>query len=206
MQSLQLTAENTYFDWIEWVTPKRAIVLGANVAPRPGASGSFMDPGGMARRREWPGLNITLETSDAGMTWVPQTVPTFGRFQRIRVSSDMALGMSLIRFVNAFQYPSEVYRVEAKGGSTRTYRERNRNVTDIGWLGKDGLLAAVEPPGKLYQLPIPGKLHMLRSEDLHKWVEMKVDYRAFGQRAIIATSGTDAWVATDSGQILKLVQ
>ena len=96
--------------------------------------------------------------------------------------------------------------MEAKGGSSRSYRERNRNVTDIAFLGKEGLLAAVEPPGKLYQLPIPGKLHILRSDDLQKWAEMKVDYRAFGQRAILATSGTDAWVATDSGQILKLVK
>ena len=97
--SLQLTAENTYFDWIEWVYgPSGRSFSAPNVAPRPGFGGSFMDPEKLARRREWPGLNITLETTDGGKSWTPQTVPTFGRFQRIRVSRDMRTGMSLVRF------------------------------------------------------------------------------------------------------------
>lgn len=205
MDELKMAPENTYFDWIEWPTATRAIVLGANVAPRR-EFGNFMDPEMLSRRREWPGLNITLETNDSGKTWIPQTAPTFGRFLRLRIAKDMRVGLSLIGFVNTFQYPSEVYLVNAKGGSTRIYRERNRNVTDVVWFGKQSLIVAVEPPGKLHQLPIPGKVHVLRSADQKQWEEMKVDYRAFGLRAMLATSGEDAWVATDSGQILKLIK
>ena len=66
------------------------------------------------------------------------------------------------------------------------------------------LLAAVEVNGQLKDLPIPGKLVMLESEDLENWREMSVDYRAVARRAMI--SGPDpkhVWAATDTGMILK---
>jgi len=62
----------------------------------------------------------------------------------------------------------------------------------------------VQVEGQLKQLPIPGKLIVLVSEDLESWTEMRVDYRAVARRAML--SGPDArhlWVATDTGLILK---
>jgi hypothetical protein len=66
-------------------------------------------------------------------------------------------------------------------------------------------LAAVEPSGSLLHSPVPGRLKMIKSDDLQLWQEMEVDYRATATRAILATAGPDdLWVATDTGMILKL--
>lgn len=200
---LKVTAENTYFDWIEWVSKTQGIVLGTSVAPRRD-NANWVDPEALSRRREWPGLNITVETKDGGKTWTAQTAPTFGRFARFRMATVYNNSLTLVRFVNTFQFPSEVYLISPGGKSQRVYREATRNVTDIFWLGRHAMLAAIEPPGKLHQLPVPGKLHVLMSDDMKAWSEMKVDHRGFGQSAIFAGAGNDLWIATDSGQILKL--
>jgi hypothetical protein len=69
------------------------------------------------------------------------------------------------------------------------------------------VLVAVEPPGNSTQVPIPGKLKILKSDNLKVWREMDVDYRAIGQRAIIAAPDqSHMWVATDTGAILSLSQ
>jgi hypothetical protein len=81
-------------------------------------------------------------------------------------------------------------------------------VTDVlVFEGSPGYLAAIEPPGAVRNLPIPGKLKILQSSDLSNWTEMPVDYRAEGQRAVFAAaSAGDIWVGTDAGMILKLVR
>jgi hypothetical protein len=86
------------------------------------------------------------------------------------------------------------------------FGERDRAVTDIALLQDGGaLIAAVEPPGSSNQVPVPGKLKMLRSANLKVWEEMDVDYRAVAQRAILSAPDADhAWVATDTGMILTL--
>ncbi len=66
-------------------------------------------------------------------------------------------------------------------------------------------LAAIEPTGTLFHSPVPGKLKILKSDDLATWAEMSVDYRAVGRRACLATpGGKSVWVATDTGMILRL--
>ena len=86
------------------------------------------------------------------------------------------------------------------------FEERNRAVTDVALLADDSaILAAVEPSGNSNQVPIPGKLKMLRSGDLKTWQEMEVDYRVVAQRAVLAAADErHIWVATDTGMILKL--
>jgi len=201
------TAEDaTYFDWMEWATPKTAIVLGAHVARRRVLTGSWMDPSTLAATREWPGVSITLETKDAGKTWKAATVPLFGRYHRFRSSTVYSASVALIRFVNTFRYPSEVYLVDTKGKSSSVFKQANRKVTDLAWVGKSVMLAAVAPPGKLHQLPVPGPVHVLTTIDFKTWTEMPVDYRAFGNELVMTTFGADAWIASDSGQILKLSQ
>ena len=196
--------ENSYYDWIAFSPDKRGMVMGASV-PQRRERGSWMDPETLALRREVPSLALILESKDDGVTWKPQTAPIFGRLSRFRVSAD-GLALSLVRFVNSFQWPSEVFAVDPNGVSKRVFREKDRSVTDVGWLtGKTALLAAIEPPGRLHQLPVPGKLHVLRSDDTKKWTEMKVDYKAYGKTAFLSVVSPDAaWIATDGGQILKL--
>ena len=55
--------------------------------------------------------------------------------------------------------------------------------------------------------PVPGKLKVLKSKDLKTWADMEVDYRAVGSNAVLAVvDETHAWIATDTGMILRLQQ
>ncbi len=66
-------------------------------------------------------------------------------------------------------------------------------------------LGAVEHFGRL-QLPIPGKVKIIKSENAVTWTEMQVDYRAVAGRVMLAAAGPDnIWAATDTGMILKLI-
>lgn len=197
----------TSYNFIEFVTPKRGMIVGSSIPPRPGSGRPpWLDPESAAKRREWPSLTLTLETKDGGDTWTSQTAPAFGQATRYRGKPDGS-AVLLIRFGNAFEWPAEVYSVQPRGGSTRIFRQSDRVVTDCGWMTPGRiLLAAIEPPGRLHQLPIPGKVHMLYSDDMSTWSEMKVDYRAFGNNVMLSVVGPEhAWAASDTGQILRFV-
>ena len=116
--------------------------------------------------------------------------------------------MGLIEFSDAFDWPSEVFFLDWKSAKQkRTYREKDRKVTDLAIAGPQGpvYLGAIEHFGKLQQLPIPQKVKIIRSDDAEHWTEMPVDYRAVARRVILATAGAgNAWAATDTGMILKL--
>src|SRR5260370_10265773 len=96
--------------------------------------------------------------------------------------------------------PSDVVKLKVglkPAGSV--FSERDRAVTDFLMLpGGDTLVAAVETPGNSNQVPIPGKLKMLRSKNLKVWIEMDADYRAVAQRAVLASADAHhIWVGTD---------
>ncbi len=104
-------------------------------------------------------------------------------------------------------YPSEVYRLNLLTGKpSLAYRSKTRAVTDVKLPPSGpGYLAAVAAAGQRVRMPIPGKLVMLRSDDLANWKEMEVDYRATARRAVLAVADArNVWVATDTGMILKL--
>lgn len=196
----------TSYDWITFATPQRGLITGASIPPRPGdAEPAWLDPETVSKQREWPTLTIKLETHDGGKTWDVQTAPAFGQTTRVRLLPN-GVGLALVRFAHTFEYPSEVYRIGAGGKSERVFRAKDRVVTDCAFLGADeALLAAIEPPGRLQQLPIPGKLHVLNSRGLSTWSEMPVPYKANGTRAILSVVDPEhAWVATDTGMILQL--
>jgi hypothetical protein len=115
----------------------------------------------------------------------------------------------LIEFRDEFDYPSEVYRINAhNGNSTQAYRSKARAITDVRLFdgSNQAFLAGYETLGSIYHSPIPGKLKVLTSDDSENWVEMPVDYRAVAHRAIL--TGPDpahVWIATDTGLILNLV-
>ena len=195
----------TSYDWITFATPEVGLIVGGSVPPQRGDEPAWFDPQAAAHRRETPTLLITLETRNGGQTWNAQTAPTLGQTTRVRLLPT-GVGLALIQFAHAFEWPSEVFKIEPNGKSERVYRQKDRVVTDCALLSpENALLAAIDPPGRLYQLPVPGKLHILQSKNMTDWTDMPVDYRANGRRAILSVVDADhIWVATDTGMILNL--
>jgi hypothetical protein len=198
----------TVYRWMQFITPTRGTAGGTSIPPRPsdrhGRLPNWVDPEDAAKRRQWPTLSIGLDTDDGGRTWKSQTAPLFGIPVRLSFGSETR-GLGLIRFENAFDYPSEVYQIWPKTGkSVRAYREKNRSVTDIGWLTPDrAILVAIEPQGSPL-VSLPGRVHVLESSDLENWTEMPVNWKAYAKDAVLASAGGRAWIATDTGMILSL--
>jgi hypothetical protein len=202
--------DHTVYSWIVFANARDGMVLGASVPPRPDRSPlpDWMEPKRAEKRRQWPSLTLALETRDGGDHWMSAATSMFGQITHLRLTADRR-GLALVEFQDAFEWPSEVHRIQAGSGkSERVFRRKDRAVTDLLFLDKGpAYLAAFEPPGTLRGVPIPGKLKILESQDLSTWREMPVDYRAEGRRAVIAAaSPDDIWVGTDAGMILKLVR
>lgn len=197
-------AENTVYTHVTFLNAKRGIISGFSRPPRRRDSPvpDWMDPD--SRRAQVPNVTITLETTDGGKTWNPSTVSAFG--QLTQVVFGPTGGLTVIEFVDAFDYPSEVLLLDfSSGKSMRTFRERDRLVKDasVDKLGR-GVLAAIERRGEMGQLPIPGKVRMYESLDLRNWGEMDVDYKAVANSVTLATGDALArFAATDTGMILK---
>ena len=204
----QADAQRTTYNWITFASPNFGIIVGNHSPDRDGSSRlpPWMEPERVRQRRELPSTTIALQTVDGGKTWKSSLASLFGHMTRVRLLP-AGRGLAIVEFLGQFAYPSEVYRLDlAEGKSTRVFRRPDRRVTD-GLLFPDGsaVLTAVEPPGTLQALPIPGRLHVLRSRDLDQWTEMEVDYRAVARRAVISDSpGGDLWIATSEGMILRL--
>lgn len=200
--------ERTVYNWIDFAGSRTGIITGWNQPAGRGASGlpEWMSPSSTRFRREAPRVSIFLQTRDGGKTWDATTGSLFGHVTCVRLSP-AGFGLGLIEFANAFEWPSEVFRIDAtSGNSERVYREKNRLVTDVA-LPPTGpaYLAGIEKLDRLSDSPVPGKVKILRSEDLANWQEMEVDYRATAHRAMLsAVDDRDIWVATDTGMILKL--
>ena len=183
---------------------RTGVVAGVSEPRPPAEQPAWVDPGEAASRRLWPTLTIGVRTSDYGEHWTAQTAPVFGTTVRMRVNGNV--GMSVVRYGESFEVPSEVYAVNSAGKLQSAFKQKNRIVTDAGWLGAEAVVVAVEPPGKLNQLPFPGKVKVLKSLDLTTWTEMEVSYKAFAGNATFAiVNETSAWIATDTGMILHYV-
>jgi len=183
------------------------LVIGAAIPPRRdlGRFPSWMQPDVAAKARAVPNVTLLLETRDGGHTWMSSTSSLFGLVTTIRMAGN--LGLNVFGFAESFQWPSEVYSIDfSTGKSVSTFHEKNRRVFDAAvFHGPYGVLAAVEPPGQLNTVPIPGKVKMLQSTDLNEWQEMDVDYRAVATALSLAGPDRDhLWVATDTGMILHL--
>jgi hypothetical protein len=201
------TRENTVYSWIEFVGPLRGTIVGYSEPPRRDRERlpDWMVPERAERRRQWPIISIVLQTTDGGRSWTPSTTTLFGRITRTRFRPD-GVGLALLRFQDSFDWPSEVYRLEGGRQTDRVFRRKDRSITDLCW-GPDGMayLAGFEPPGTLAQVPIPGRVRILRSSDLSNWEEMAVDYRAQARWTVLAPAGPGGlWAATDTGMILHL--
>jgi len=203
----ETTREHSVYSAIAFATPKDGMIVGWSKPPHSGERGSdpaWVDP--EAQPREWPGLAMSLQTKDGGRNWKASQTSMFGQSTALSLAAD-GRGLLLVEFFGRFDYASEVYSIDlATGKTTRAFRRKDRAVTDVLVTAKaPAYLAAIEPPGTLFHSPVPGKLKMLKSDDLEDWTEMSVDYRAVARRACLATpDGKNVWVATDTGMILKL--
>jgi len=198
----------TTYNWIDFGTPKMGIIAGWNHPPEKSLSGlpEWMNPDRPRFEREKPRVTIFLQTRNGGQTWDSTTGSLFGHVARVRLSP-AGFGLGLIEFTDAFEWPSEVFRIDwTTGKSERVFREKNRLITDLA-LPPTGpaYLAGIEKLDRLSDSPIPGKLKIYKSDNLAGWSEMDVDYRATAHRAMLsALDDRNIWVATDTGMILKL--
>jgi hypothetical protein len=162
-----------------------------------------------SRRKEWPNLMIVLSSTDGGKSWLPTTSSLFGRVERIRLEQAWSQGLILLAFDNAFAVPSELLRLDPQtGASVSIFRRKDRAITDAILTDKDKvLIAGYEPLGELRSVPVPGKVRILKSNDMREWQEMDVDYRAVARNVTLAASPDGSfWAATDTGMLLKLVE
>jgi photosystem II stability/assembly factor-like uncharacterized protein len=168
---------------------------------------AWIDPAASSRRRVTPNEAILLKTRDGGRTWVSSKQSLVGVVWALRLSG--ATGLEVSRLPDSAQWPAEVNLFDFYAGATRrVFAQPNRNVTDaIPFSGSRAILAAIEPPGRLSSLPIPGKIKMLETSDYAQWNEMDVDYRAVANEVTLAGPDPDhVWAATDTGMILKLIR
>lgn len=174
-----------------------------------GAEPELLERGQSGRLPRATGKLVLLETLDGGKKWTAGSVLIDGQLEQLCLSNKGYV-VSLITYPDP-KYPvgSALYETPlgAKDGRI-VFAERDRVASDIALLDNGGaVLAAIEPPGNSTQVPIPGKLKMLESDNLKLWKEMDVDYRAVAERVVIAAADAqNIWVATDTGAILKLAR
>ena len=167
----------------------------------------WLNPDAARYQREHQSKVAILETDNGGKEWKSSSISLVGRLTQLRLAPD-GNAVILVEYKDYFAVPSSLYRTTFTRASTKVvFEERDRAVSDVILL-PDGsvLIASVETPGSSNQVPIPGKLKMLRSSNWKVWEEMEADYRAIAQRAILAAADAQhVWVATDTGMILNLV-
>jgi photosystem II stability/assembly factor-like uncharacterized protein len=198
------TPERTAYTVIAFASREAGIITGWSRPPEHRRVPDWVDP--QWAPREQPAITIQLQTKDGGAHWKVAETSMFGQVTALSVTPS-GQGLTLVEFLDSFEYPSEVFRTDWRTGKVdRVFRRKDRSVTDVLVSDKGpAFLAAIEPPGTLFHSPVPGKLKMLESNDLQNWTEMEVDYRAVARRAMLASAGPgNVWVATDTGMILKL--
>jgi len=199
----------TSYESIDFAEKKVGVIFGSSYPQRSKSPvPEWVDPQRAASVRQVPTLTILLSTVDGGETWVPSTAPLFGH-PISTVISKLGFGLTVFRYDNQFEVPSEVYRndFKANGKLFSVFREKNRLVTDA-YIREDGtsFLAAVEPPGAAPVVPIPVKIKMLVAGDGKTFTETKVDYRATARNVIFCAFGNTLWAFTDTGMLLRYVE
>jgi hypothetical protein len=198
----------TAYTRIVFADAKRGVIVGGSQPPRRedgfrGSLPAWMDPERASKRKEVPALTLLAQTKDGGETWEASTAPLFGLVTSLRfIGQD---GLIVLGFNDAFNWPSEVFRMK-NDGPTRVFRDKTPRVIDAAmYPGPHVYLAGVEPTGKMNTAPIPGKVKILQSDDFETWTDMPVDYKAVARSVVIAGPDPEhVWVATDTGMILHL--
>jgi hypothetical protein len=201
-ENLAATLQDTVFECISFLG-KHGIIAGTGASSED--TPVWLNPLEARQHRERPVMLVVLETTDGGAHWESNSSSFFGRLTQLAMSNE-GFSLALFEYHNYYTLPSRVYRTNFHSGVERIFGEKDRAATDVALLPDgSGLIAAVEPPGSSNQVPIPGKLKILRSSNLKLWEEMPVDYRAVAQHAALAVvDAAHIWVATDTGMILVL--
>jgi hypothetical protein len=198
-------ADATVYNTIVFAGPQFGIIAGNWDASPHENLPAWMDPGGERRKLTFRGATVMLKTTDGGKNWEPFGGAGDGYLTQLRLTGAGA-GLALFEFPGSAN-PSALFKLDLNTRrGTAVYQPTDKVLRDVAML-PDGavLLATIELPGKSKQIPIPGKLKMLRSRTLETWLEVPADYRAVATRAMIAAADANhVWVATDTGMILKL--
>jgi Photosynthesis system II assembly factor YCF48 len=184
----------------------QGVIIGRVAMERFGRYPAWLAPNAERTRQQKEAPALTLQTFDGGKTWRSNTRAFVGNISELRFTKEDSV-VALVEYHDFYSLPSEVLETKPGApGSRVVFGQKDRAVRDIALLPEGGgLIAAVEPPGNTNQVPIPSKLKMLRSDDLKRWEEMDVDYRAEAlQVTIAAPDARHAFVATDTGMILGL--
>jgi len=208
-EKLETKPDHSVFSVIAFATPRQGIIAGHYMAPRNHRGRGlpdWMEPE-EARRHQVPTTLLDLETHDAGETWKSDKSSIFGRPSHL-VLNAQDRGFVVFQFDYYFPWRSEVFRFAGKGRTERAYREKGQRVTDV-LLQKNGTayLAAVEAPGEIPGIPVPGRVIILKSvaEPYTLWERIPVDYRASaGNVRLTETPDGEIWAVTDMGMILSL--
>jgi hypothetical protein len=199
-------SEAVSYDCIDFAG-NHGLIMGRVIGPDSDRLPLWMDPRQGARRLERKSIVVGLETFDGGKVWKSTTAGAYGNLAEMKLLSNGA-ALVLFQYKDTYRVPSDLLKVKVGLKSPESvFSEHDRAVTDLLVLpGSDTFVASVAPPGNSNQVPIPGKLKILRSNNLKVWVEMDADYRAVAQRAVLAAADAHhIWVATDTGMILNLV-
>lgn len=204
---LTTSKDYTILKHIDFANPSNGMITGWSRVPKNREFlPDWMTPDRAMRQRDTPHVNFIIDTRDGGATWGSQEVSMFGEIVAAKISPD-GIGLGLVNFSNAFEFPAEVFYFGWPSGTTaRVFREKNRAVTDIALPPRGPVyLIAVEPSGQLFWSPVPGRLKVLESVDFENWTEMDVDYRASATRATFGVlDAANIWAITDTGMVLKL--
>jgi hypothetical protein len=199
---------NTIYHWIHFVTDRVGIVSGASRPARKGRTEPYpawLDTERETRRKEWPGASLTLETRDGGKTWRNSVTSIFGKITRVRYARN-GRGLALVEFHDEFEWPSEVFAIDLKTGSSeRVFRSKDRAITDTWLYPGRGYLAAIEPPAVPSEVR-QGKVHVLQSDNLSDWSEVTFPQVEAGRVWLAGTSEEEVWAATDTGVLFRALR
>ncbi len=208
-QKPQSNPDYTAYETIDFAAGKYGVIFGSSYPARAKSPvPDWIDPQRAASIRQVPTLTILLSTIDGGENWKSSTAPLFGHPVSTTISK-LGFGLTVFRYDNQFEVPSEVYRTELTGSAkiSIAFRQKDRLVTDA-YIRDDGtaFLAAVEPPGAAPVVAIPAKIKMLIARDGKTFLETKVDYRATARSILFCPFGNMVWAFTDTGMLLRLVE
>jgi hypothetical protein len=182
-------------------------------------SGFTRPPGRQSRLPAWmepelaplgvpPTTAFALHSTDGGRQWKRFVFPDFGEIRRLRISPEGS-AVALIHRPDSLTNPTAIFQLTLPALEARpTYADRNRWLTDVAFAGPHRMLAAaIDQEGRSLHPALPGKLRVLSSADGRAWSEMEMDYRAEAHHAVLAARDADhAWIATDTGMILRWVK
>jgi hypothetical protein len=200
--------EQVALEWVAFTDAQHGIVAGSAYpmgqlrTRRP----DWMDPQKAKLHREPPSISFPATTSDGGRTWTAGK-PFSNRGTLSRLQPTPAGGnLAILQYQDGSDWPAQILDVDPAAKSKVFFEMKDKVIKDILPLpGGQAIVAAIQPPGTSYSLPVPGKLSLYWLDSPTLFHPMDVDYRAVGANAVLAAfDASHVWVATDTGMILKL--